>query len=100
MALQILIEAIEVMRKIIFYFSLKNVKLLFFYIYTAITIPNNARRSELRNERRVTPDVLSPAGVIRSEAVQRDTGRAYASLGRAEMSTGPIRVDLEERYHS
>lgn len=88
------------MRKIIFYFSLKNVKLLFFYIYTAITIPNNARRSELRNERRVTPDVLSPAGVIRSEAVQRDTGRAYASLGRAEMSTGPIRVDLEERYHS
>lgn len=56
--------------------------IIFIYTYS-ITVTNNARRSELRNERRITPDVLSPAGMIRSEAVQRDTVRTYASLGRA-----------------
>lgn len=67
---------------------------------------NNARRCRLKlhNEHQVTPDVLSPAGMIRSKAMQRDTGRIYASLERAHnrerLWNRYHTYDLEERYHS
>jgi hypothetical protein len=46
---------------------------------------SNARRSELRNKRRVTPDVLSPAGDDKERAERSGAERGNATRYRARI---------------